>query len=56
MLLSCKGLVAHRDIIKIYRTITFKHFYNILKLLLKYFKINVFQNENQNLCKKRGYL
>ena len=34
-----KGLVKHNDILKIYRTITFKkYFQNILKSFLKYFR------------------
>ena len=49
-----KGFVTHNDILRIYRTITIKkYFQNILKLFLLILEINVFQNKNQSYQKKK---
>ena len=50
-----KGLVTHNDILKTYRTITIKkYFQNILKSFLKYFRKKRF-SKRKFLCKKHGY-
>ena len=52
-----KGLVAHNDIIKIYRTISFKNnFQNILKLILKYFRSKRFSKQKSKFIQMNAVI